>query len=453
MTASGRTRFGIYDANTPDYEVSEGFTSGEWPVAVYGLGKMGLPIASVFAEVTGVVEGVDVDKRVVSQIEQGGCPVDGEPGLDALVADLVDSGKLSVTTNVAGAAQRAMIHVIIVPTTIRSRNRPDLSALRSVSHAIGRGIETGNLVLVESTVPPGTSKGLVRQTISNVSSLSEQAFGVAFCPERTASGRALKDIKGSYPKIVGGVDEESTRLAELLYDEITSNEVIAVDDAETAECVKLFEGVYRDVNIALANELVTLGDELDVDVRTAIDAANTQPYCDLHTPGPGVGGHCIPYYPWFLTDGLSSQSPLILTARYVNDRMPAYTARRCLELIGRRGMEPADSTVLLLGVAYRPDVAEARKSPATDLAKSLAEHDVEVYATDPVLASFPDMEATALPIESIYDIEPDLIVVVTPHSAFETVDWAAFDDPLIVDCRDGLDGLNLPHERWVLGSD
>jgi UDP-N-acetyl-D-mannosaminuronic acid dehydrogenase len=453
VTTAGQTGFGVYDADTPDHEVSEGFTSGEWPVAVYGLGKMGLPIASVFAEVTGVVEGVDVDQRVVSEIEQGGCPVDGEPGLDTLVADLVDSGKLSVTTDAESAARRATIHVIIVPTTIRSGNRPDLSALRSVSHAIGRGIEAGNLVLVESTVPPGSSRRVVRQTISKISGLSEEAFGVAFCPERTASGRALEDIRGSYPKIVGGVDEESTRLAELLYDEITSNEVIAVDDAETAECVKLFEGVYRDVNIALANELVVLGEELEVDVRSAIDAANTQPYCDLHTPGPGVGGHCIPYYPWFLTDGLRSQSPLIPTARYVNDRMPAYTARRCLEFIGRRGIEPADSTVLVLGVAYRPEVAEARKSPAIDLAKTLANHDVEVYATDPVLGSFPAMDATVLPIESIYDIEPDLIVVVTPHSAFETIDWAAFEDPLIVDCRDGLDGLNLPHERWVLGSD
>lgn len=453
MTTTGRSRFGIYNADTPDDEVSDGFTSGEWPVAVYGLGKMGLPIATVFAEVTGVVEGVDVDPRVVSQLKQGGCPVDGEPRLDSLVPELVESGKLSVTTDAIAAARQATIHVIIVPSTIRPGNRPDLSALRSVSNSIARGIDVGDLVLVESTVPPGTSRELVQRTIAEKSALSEEAFGVAFCPERTASGRALKDIRGAYPKIVGGVDEESTRLAKLLYGEITSNEVIPVSDAETAECVKLFEGVYRDVNIALANELATLGDELGVDVRSAIDAANTQPYCELHDPGPGVGGHCIPYYPWFLIDGLGVETRMIPTARYVNDRMPEFTAGKCLELMDRRGIAPADSTVLLLGVAYRPDVAEARKSPAVGMAKMLADHGVEIFASDPVLPSMPDIEGSSLAFESIYDIEPDQIVIVTPHSAFEGIDWTAFEDPLIVDCRDGLGDEDLPHERWVLGSD
>jgi UDP-N-acetyl-D-mannosaminuronic acid dehydrogenase len=292
---------------------------------------------------------------------------------------------------------------------------------------------------------------VVRPTIADEADLSPDQFGVAFCPERTASGRALEDIRGAYPRVVGGVDEESTRIAELLYAELTANEVIPVADAATAECIKLFEGVYRDVNIALANELATFAEDLDVDVRAAIRVANTQPYCDLHSPGPGVGGHCIPYYPWFLMQGRSESARLLRTARLVNERMPAFTAERGLALLAARDRRPSESTALLLGVAYRPDVAEARMSPAVDIAAELSANGVSVYAVDPVLDDFPPIEATVVEQTAMGELDPDLVALVTPHAAFEGLDWSAFDDPVILDCHDALDETDVPHAVYTLG--
>jgi len=262
------------------------FENGEVPVAVYGLGKMGLPLAAVYAEVTGNVTGVDIDKSVVDRIRRGECPVEREPGLSELIAELVEDGSLNASADSVAAAADAAVHVVIVPTLVDEDNQPDLSAVRAAVTDIAQGLDPDDLVIVESTLPPGTTETVLGPLIESESGLNSDEFGLAFCPERTSSGRALRDIRGTHPKIVGGATEESTRAAVDIYEALVDNDVIPVSDATTAEMVKVFEGLYRDVNIALANELARFADELDRDVREAIAAANTQPYCDLHTPVP-----------------------------------------------------------------------------------------------------------------------------------------------------------------------
>jgi len=424
------------------------FLDGELPVAVYGLGKMGLPLAAVLADITGTVTGVDIDPEVVAAIERGESPVDGEPGLPELVAETAANGSLRATTESDRAAADATIHVVIVPTLVDESDEPDLSALLAAVDAIATGLSPGDLVVIESTVPPGTTRDIVAPRLAEQSGLDRSEFGVAFCPERTASGRALTDIRGAYPKVVGGVDEESERVAALLYDEVTSNDVIRAGDATTAECVKVFEGVYRDVNIALANELARVAEPLSVDVNRAIEVANTQPFCDIHDPGPGVGGHCIPLYPYFLTSQVDQELALIESGRSVNDAMPAFVTDRVAQSLVDAGVDVEDADVLVLGVAYRAGVDETRKTPARPIAQQLADRGADVWATDPVVdvEAVSDLPAEPLATEDIETSAPqfDAVVLVTAHEEYTELDYAAFGDAVAVDSRSVLDGIALP---------
>ncbi|WP_254270991.1 nucleotide sugar dehydrogenase [Haloarcula marina] len=444
----------VYAAERGGWALQEAFVSGQIPVAVYGLGKMGLPLAAVFAEVSGNVTGVDIDPDVVASIERGESTVSGEPGLAELVADLAADGSLSATADPEAAATDARVHVVIVPTLLDETNEPDLATLLAAVDGIAAGLSPGDLVVIESTVPPGTTRDVVTPRLAEQSGLDPSEFGVAFCPERTASGRALQDIRGAYPKVVGGVDAESERVAGLLYDELTSNEVLYAGDATTAECVKVFEGIYRDVNIALANELARVTDPLSVDVNRAIEVANTQPFCNIHEPGPGVGGHCIPLYPYFLTSQVETDLPLVETSRSVNDAMPSFVTSTLVGMLDDEGVDVTDATVLLLGVAYRGGVDETRKTPARPIAQQLDELGADVWATDPVVdvASVPDLPAHALSHDAVEysGDEFDGVVLVTAHDEYHSLDYGSFADAVAVDTRDVLP--DVPMSVYTLGS-
>jgi len=427
------------------------FENGEVPVAVYGLGKMGLPLAAVYAEVTGNVTGVDIDKSVVDRIRRGECPVEREPGLSELIAELVEDGSLNASADSVAAAADAAVHVVIVPTLVDEDNQPDLSAVRAAVTDIAQGLDPDDLVIMESTLPPGTTETVLGPLIESESGLNSDEFGLAFCPERTSSGRALRDIRGTHPKIVGGATEESTRAAVDIYEALVDNDVIPVSDATTAEMVKVFEGLYRDVNIALANELARFADELDRDVREAIAAANTQPYCDLHTPGPGVGGHCIPYYPYFIINWLTTDAPLLETSRSINDAMPTFVADKALEGLAAKSIEPDDATALVLGLTYRAGVRETRASPAYGVCDRLSEAGVDVLATDP-LVDADGFAATNVSLVDAFDEDLDAVVLVTDHEEFDAIDWTSFDDPLVVvDGRDALDLADTDHLVYTVG--
>jgi UDP-N-acetyl-D-mannosaminuronic acid dehydrogenase len=441
----------------------EWFRTGEVPVAVYGLGKMGLPLAAVYAETSGNVTGVDIDESVVEAVNAGRSHVEREPGLQDLVADLTSRGALSATTDGVEAARDASIHVVIVPTLVDDNNEPDLSAVTSVVSDVASGLSPGDLVVVESTLPPRTSRDVLRPLLEDRSTVASEEFGLAFCPERTASGRALGDIRGAHPKVVGGDDDESTRVAELVYNEIVDNDVIPVSDTTTAEAVKVFEGLYRDANIALANELAKFTDELDIDVREAIDAANTQPFCDLHTPGPGVGGHCIPYYPYFVLNWLHGDAPLVATARRVNDGMPgfvvdtvseglaaAHEAEEQNDVYAADGGAVEDATVAVLGLTYRAGVQETRASPGVDICEDLDNRGAEVLAADP-LVDAEGVPAEHVELDELADRDLDAAVLATAHAEFDTVDWTTFDPMVVVDGHDALHLSGTDHRVYTVG--
>ncbi|WP_158056478.1 nucleotide sugar dehydrogenase [Halorussus halophilus] len=440
----------LYGNDAHDADQRAAFRAGQIPVAVYGLGKMGLPLAAVYAETCGNVVGADVDAEVVHTINEGDCHVKREPGLDELVAETVESGALRATDSPRTAAETSAIHVVIVPTPITDDDGADLSILESVVRDIGTGLDRGDLVIIECTVPPRTCADRVQPLLEHEAGHDE--FGLAFCPERTSSGRALEDIRGAYPKVVGGVDSESTRAAKLVYDHITDNEVMTVSDATTAEAVKVFEGLYRDVNIALANELATMADGMAIDVNEAIETANTQPFCDIHKPGPGVGGHCIPYYPYFVIGQFGVETPLLRTAREVNDSMPEFTVETLVRELDAEGVSPNDATVAVLGLTYRPGVEETRASPSIAITEYLSELGAEVLGVDPMLDSAEEFACRQIAQEELTDYDLDAVVLVTPHEDFESIDWNAFDPLVVVDGRGALDLGDTDHRVYTIGS-
>ena len=443
----------LYDTTATDEAKRAALLNGDVPTAVYGLGKIGLPLAAVYADVTGNVSGVDVDPTVVETVNSGCAPFDHEPGLDELIATTVGSGALQATTESETAAREAAVHVVIVPTLVTEDNEPDLSTVRTVVSDIATGIEAGDLVIIESTVPPRTCEDVIKPLICRESDLEEGEFGVAFCPERTKSGRALNDIRQTHPKVVGGVDEASTNAAALLYDELTDNEVVTVSDATTAEAVKVFEGVYRDVNIALVNELAMFVDEAKIDVLEAIDVANDMPFTDLHQPGAGVGGHCIPYYPYFLINSFETSTDLLETGRRINDAMPAFTVDKLLEGLNKTNVRVSDSTVVVLGVTYDSGIPEIRHTPAKPIITRLTGQGASVYAVDPVIDDFSAFEdATPISLDEIVNVNPDAFVLVTAHDVFETIQWEEFDDLVIVDGRNAIELETDRHWLYTIGS-
>lgn len=430
------------------------FFLDEVTVSVFGLGKIGLPLAAVLADRGAAVIGVDIDPQVVAAVEDGQCPVKNEPGLSELVADYGGS-RLSATTNGESAVSRADIHIILVPTVVDDNHEPILDPVISVADSISEGISAGDLVILESTVPPGTTEQLLTPAVTPDDGKVTPGtdFGIAYCPERTSSGQVIEDLTVSYPKIIGGIDGVSTAAAATLYTAFNEPGVITVDSATEAEAVKVFEGVYRDVNIALANELATACEQWGIDAHAVFAAANTQPYCDIHQPGVGVGGHCIPVYPHFVTNQYDD-APLIETARSVNASMPAHTVDRLSSILERNGVDIADAAILVMGLTYRPGVNELRYAPALDIIDQLKHGGADVLAHDPLVDAETIADLGVTPVEDpAATAGIDGIILATGHEEYADLDIRTLREtantPIFVDGRAFFDSEQLSSFEYV----
>jgi UDP-N-acetyl-D-mannosaminuronic acid dehydrogenase len=395
--------------------------SGELRACIVGLGRMGLPFACVLAEVGFEVVGVDVDKGVV-ELVNAGKGFDDEPSLSSQVEKWVKSGKLRASTSFSEI--RASDVIFIVVPTKAFNAKPDYSALYSASINVGRHMKRGALVILCSTVGPLVTEGLVREALEGVSGLrAEVDFGLAYSPIRASAGRVIRDLK-SYPRVVAGLGAKSLELASAIIGLTTSGGVIKVSSLRVAEVVKLAENVYRDVNIALANELALICERLGIDYDEVARAANTQPFCHLHVPGLGVGGHCIPHNPYFLIDyalSVDLRLSLIMTARLVNDSMPKHTLKLIVEGLEECGKRVRGSTVAVLGAAFKADSADPRYSPVEALCDDLEALGAEVRVYDPLVPirllkdlGYEARESLKEAVESA-----DCVVVATPHTLFK----------------------------------
>lgn len=392
-------------------------------VCVVGLGKIGLPLAAQYASRGLSVIGCDIDAARVAQINTGGCPIAGEEGLEDALAVAVRDKRLRATTDTAGAVGESDVVVLIVPVGLTPDRRPDFTHLDGAVESMRAGLRPGTLVVVESTVPVGTTRGRVGAKLGS-------DILLAASPERVSSGRIFRDLR-SYPKVIGPIDDASWHRAEAFYSAaLEAPCLLRVRDPETAEFAKLAEGIYRDVNIALADELARYADASGVDATEAFAAANSQPYSHLHQPGVGVGGHCLPVYPHFLPDDSGLRLPS--AAREINDAMAAYGVEKLERALGTL----QHTTALILGLAYRPNVKEAAHSSAFALVEALRARGARPLVHDPW---FSDEELRALGLEppETFPAPVDALIVQALHDAYRDLDFAAF-----AGCRAVLDGRN-----------
>ena len=370
---------------------------------VVALGKIGLPLAVQIANAGHDVVGCDIDERVVGLVRDGKVPFPNEPGIEEALP-------IEATTDTAGAVAGADLVVLVPPLIVDRGGAPLWRTFDSAVDDVARGVQPGTTVVIETTVPVGTTRNRVAPRMP-------EGVHVAFSPERVSSGRVLHDL-ATYPKLVGGLDAEGeARAVELYRSFITEAEVWPMGSAEAAELTKLAETTYRDLNIAFANELARHADQLGLDVQHVIDAANSQPYSHIHRPGVAVGGHCIGVYPRFYLEG-DRNARLPGVARDVNEAMPSYAVELLADLI-----DGLDGTrVLILGVAYRGGVKETAFSGAFPLRDALLSRGAQVMASDPL---FSDAELRALGFEP-WDGEPvEGIVVQADHPEYATIEIPA----------------------------
>jgi len=429
-------------------EVEQRFRSTDLTIAVFGMGKMGLPLAAVFADKGSEVIGVDADKQVVEQINKGQSHIEKEPRLDELVEENVINGRLNATSEGVKAALKADVCVILVPTLTDEIGNVHIGPVEDVAESIGEGLEEGNVVITESTMPPGTTESLV--PIFENSGLELGEFGLGHAPERTMTGTAVRDITRQYPKIIGANDEDTLEVLRGIYRAVNDKGTIEMSDILSAEAVKVFEGIYRDVNIGLANELALYCEEKGIDALEVFEAANSQPFCEIHEPGAGVGGHCIPVYPWFVINQMEKKdAELISTSRKLNDSMPYHIVDLVIKGLNEKELSVKGSKILILGLTFRGGVKEFRKSPAKPIIAELNELDGEIYAYDPMCEKTDAHRFGAKWKDDFEDI--DAVVILTDHEEFEELDlvriYNQVNTPLIIDGRNVLN----PGEARDLG--
>ena len=405
-------------------------------VAVVGLGYIGLPTAAVLASYGWNVCGVDVSEKVVETVNAGGVHIE-ERDLDRLVSEAIETGRLTASTTVPSAH----FYMISVPTPLTEDNLPDISYVESAARAIAPRIQAGACVIVESTSPVGTTERVAQIIATLRPDLTVPVFGeqrsgdiaLAYCPERVLPGKIVRELVQN-DRVIGGVTPACAARAKALYSSFIEGDCLTTN-ARVAETVKLVENSFRDVNIAFANELSVVADDLGVDVWDVIRLANRHPRVNVLQPGPGVGGHCIAVDPWFLVSGSPKAARLIRTAREVNDFKSNYTARRIRALLDA----VPDGKVALLGLAFKPDIDDFRESPALEIALSLARtRGQRIMVVEPFAKALPTgFAGTGAQLAGLDEAleQAELVVVLVAHTAFKHLTPEALKGKLVYDTR------------------
>jgi nucleotide sugar dehydrogenase len=424
-------------------------------ICVVALGKIGLPLAVQFASKGHRVIGADVNQAVVDQVNRGEEPFPGEADLGVKLKEAVEAGLLSATTDTADAVSRSEAVVLVVPLFVDAEGVPDFGWMDAATQAVAKGLRPGTLVSYETTLPVGTTRERWAPMLEEGSGLKvSEDFFLVFSPERVLTGRVFADLR-RYPKLVGGVDPESTRKAVEFYEAVLDfderddlpqpNGVWDLGSSEASELAKLAETTFRDVNIGLANQFARYADTIDVDIIKVIDACNSQPYSHIHRPGIAVGGHCIPIYPrlYLWND---PEASVVRAAREANAAMPHYS----VDLLAAAYGDLTDAAVLVLGAAYRGGVKETAFSGVFPLVAELTARGAKPYVTDPMYSA---EELEALGLQAHRGEPVTAAVVQADHAEYAALTPADLPGvTVLVDGRRVTDaGAWDGHRRVVIG--
>jgi len=405
-------------------------------ISVIGLGYIGLPTAAVLANRGVDVVGVDVNERAVEIINRGEIHI-VEPELDVMVRGAVAAKRLRATT----VPEPADAFIIAVPTPLDDSHAPDLSYVQNAARAIAPVLRAGNLVILESTSPVGTTERLSRWLAEARSDLTyphqngvNADVQISYCPERVLPGHVLRELTDN-DRIIGGMTPKCAERTEELYRVFVRGRCM-ITDTRTAEMAKLTENAFRDVNIAFANELSLICDRLKINVWELIELANLHPRVKILQPGPGVGGHCIAVDPWFIVDSAPEEARLIATARAVNDGKPHYVVSKIVEK-AQRFKSPV---IACLGLAFKADIDDLRESPAVEIVRELAQLNIgELRVVEPNVAALP-LELDAYDNIRLSDLgstlqDADIVVLLVNHREFCKADLSSLNEKVIIDTR------------------
>lgn len=422
-------------------------------IGIIGLGYVGLPIALAFADKGFRVTGFDVVKQKVAQLKRGESYIGDVAGERLL--PLEASGHFRATTDFSALVAQDVL-IIAVPTPLNQTRDPDLTAVKAATEQVAKYLQKGQLVILESTTYPGTTEEILQPILEAGGLKVGQDFYLAFSPERIDPGS--NNSKGwrfeNTPKVVGGVTPACLEVAQALYAQVIEK-VVPVSSARVAEMSKLFENVFRVVNVALVNEMSLLCNRMGLNVWEVLEAAGTKPYGFMKfTPGPGVGGHCIPVDPFYLTwkaREYEFNTRFIELAGEINLQMPRFVRELAVQALNRHRKSLNGSKILLLGVAYKKDVADMRESPAIKIIELLEQDGAEVSYCDPHVPVLQegklDLKAVELTPEALS--ECDCAIIVTDHTAFD-YDLIVKNVPLVVDTRNALAAVREGREKIIL---
>ncbi len=422
-------------------EVTESLNSKSMRVCVIGIGRIGLPTALSFAKSGLETIGVDINENLVDTINSGKFPLKDEPGYDLIFDEVIKNKKFSATTDISKAVPTCNLILLSLPTPMDENNIPDYSALRNVGTQLAKILSPNSLVIVESTIEPGFIEDEMVSIISQSERLEiNKNFFIGVCPENANPGEILHDFT-NLPRLVGGINENITQIIKKIYDSVFGVELIEMPNCKTANAVKLTTNVFRDINIAFVSELSLMFEKLGIDTNKVLEAAKKKYNFQVHYPGAGVGGPCLPINSYQLLNTarrLGSNLSIIESGRKINEKMPEHVIKITLDGFEECKKSIKDSSILILGISYKPNVKDIQLTPAEIIIKKLQNLGAQVHIYDPF---FKSKQVFGISIEeNIEKIIPnvDAAIIVTAHDEFKNIDISLFSkmkNPILIDTR------------------
>ena len=436
-------------------KVVESLDSKSLRVCVIGIGRIGLPTALSFAKSGLETIGVDINENLVETINLGKFPLKDEPGYDVIFDDVIKNKKFSVTTNISDAVPNSDLIILSLPTPMDENNIPDYSALRNVATKLAEILSPNSLVIVESTIEPGFVEDEMVSIISNSERLEiEKNFFIGVCPENANPGEILHDFT-NLPRLVGGINDNITKIIKKIYDFVFLVELIEMPNCKTANAVKLTTNVFRDVNIAFVSELSLVFEKLGIDTNKVLEAAKKKYNFQVHYPGAGVGGPCLPINSYQLLNTakrLGSNLSIIESSRKINEKMPEHVIKLTADAFEECNKSIQNSSILILGISYKPNVKDIQLTPAKKIINKLQDLGAKIYIYDPY---FKSEEVFGVKIEN--NIESiiqnvDASIIVTAHDEFKKLEIPLFSkmrNPILIDTRGIVDPLSAKETKLI----
>ena len=420
-------------------DVEKSLKSRTIRVCVVGIGRIGLPTALLFAKSGLDTIGVDINENLIQNINSGICPLKDEPGIEEIFNDVIKNKKFSVTTKIEDAVPNADLILLSLPTPMDENNIPDYSALRSVATQLSEILSPNSLVIVESTIEPGFIEDEIVSIISKSRRLKiEENFFIGVCPENANPGEILHDFT-NLPRLVAGINNDVTKIIKIIYNFVFPVEIVEMPNCKTANAVKLTTNVFRDVNIAFVSELSLMFEKLGIDTMKVLEAAKKKYNFQVHYPGSGVGGPCLPINSYqFLNSArrIGVKLSIIESSRKINEKMPDHVVELTSDAFKESNKSIQNSEILILGVSYKPNVKDIQLSPAKYIIKKFQNLGANVHIHDP---NFSSTEVFGIKVEDNLDdiiSKMDAAIIVTGHDDFKKIEISSFakmKTPILVD--------------------